>query len=74
MGKILKSSLEFSFRRNWPFCVLSQNCSKTLVLDKLNLKICKKIGKNLIETKFDFKIEEAFLYISVETLSNFRVF
>ena len=65
MGKILKTSLDFYFRRNRRFCDLRQIYSNSRDFRLLHLKISKKFRKGRTETTF-YAIEvEGCCYISV---------
>ena len=65
MGKILKTSLDFYFRRNRRFCDLRQIYANSGGFRLLHLKISKKFRKNRTETTF-YTIEvEGCCYISV---------
>ena len=52
MGKILKTSLDFYFRRNRRFCDLRQIYENSRGFRLLHLKISKKFKKDRIETTF----------------------
>ena len=64
MGKILKTSLDFSFRRNRRFCGLRQIYANSRGFRLLHLKIFKKLRKDRIETT-SYRIEvQGCCYIS----------
>ena len=67
MGKILKTSLDFYFRRNRRFCDLRQIYANSCGFRLLHLKIFKKLRKDRIETTSNSYISEvqAWFYISV---------
>ena len=52
MGKMLKTSLEFYFRRNRRFCDLRQLYANLRGFRLLHLKISKKFRKGRTETPF----------------------
>ena len=64
MGKTLKTSLDFYFRRNRRFCDLRQIYANLRGFRLLHLKISKKFRKDRIETSF-YTIEDYICYISV---------
>ena len=65
MGKILKTSLDFYFRRNRRFCDLRQIYANLRGFRLLHLKISKKFRKDRIETtSYRIKVEEC-CYISI---------
>ena len=65
MGKILKTSLDFYFRRNRRFCDLRQIYANLRGFSLFHLKISKKFRKDRIETT-SYRIEvEGCCYISI---------
>ena len=65
MGKILKTSLDFGFRRNRRFCDLKQIYANLRGFRLLHLRISTKFRKDRIETTF-YRIEvQVCCYISV---------
>ena len=65
MGKLLKTSLDFYFRRNQRFCDLRQIYANSRGFRLLHLKISKEFRKDRIETNFHIIEEEGCCYISV---------
>ena len=65
MGKILKTSLDFYFRRNRRFCDLRQIYANSRGFRLLHLKISKKFRKDRIETSFYIIEVEGCCYISI---------
>ena len=65
MGKILKTSLDFYFRRNRQFCDLRQIYANSCGFRLLHLKICKKFKKDRIETTSYIIEVEGCCYISI---------
>ena len=65
MGKILKTSLDFYFRRNWRFYDLRQIYANSRCFRLLHLKISKKFRKDPIETTFHIIEVVGSCYISV---------
>ena len=65
MGKILKTPLDFYFRRNRRFCDLRQIYANLRGFRLLHLKISKKFRKDRIKTT-SYRIEvEGCCYISI---------
>ena len=65
MGKILKTSLDFYFRRNRRFCDLRQIYANSRGFRLLHLKISKKFEKDQIETTSYIIEVEGCCYISI---------
>ena len=65
MGKILKTSLDFYFRRNRRFCDLRQIYANSRGFRLLPLKISKKFRKDRIESTFDTTEVEKCCYSSI---------
>ena len=65
MGKILKTSLDFYFRRNRRLCDLRQIYANSRGFRLLHLKISKKFRKDQIETTFYIIEVEGYCYISI---------
>ena len=65
MGKILKTSLDFYFRRNRRFCDLRQIYANSRGFRLLHLKISKKFKKDRIETTSYIIEVEGCCYISI---------
>ena len=65
MGKILKTSLDFSLRRNRRFCRLRQIYANSRGFRLLHLKIFKKLRKDRIETTSYISEKQACCYISI---------
>ena len=68
MGKILKTSLDFYFRRNRRFCDLRPIYANLRGFRLLPLKTSKKFRKDRIETSFRIIEEEGCCYISIYVL------
>ena len=65
MGKMLKTSLDFYFRRNRRFCDLRPSYAILRGFSLLHLKISKKFRKDRIKTT-SYRIEvEGCCYISI---------
>ena len=65
MGKILKTSLDFYFRRNRGFCDLRQIHANSRGFRLLHLKVSKNFRKDRIETNFYIIEVEGCCYISI---------
>ena len=68
MGKLLKTSLDFYFRRIRRFCDLRQIYANLCGFRLLHLKISKKFRKDRIETTFSTIEIEGCCYISIYLL------
>ena len=68
MEKILKTSLDFYFRRNRRFCDLRQIYANSRGFRLLNLKISKKFRKDRSKTTFYLIEVEGCCYISICSL------
>ena len=68
MGQILKTSLDFYFRRNRRFCDLRPIYANSRGFRLLHLKISKKFRKDRIETTFCISEVEGCCYISIYVL------
>ena len=64
-GKILKTSLDFYFRRNRRFCDLRQIYANSQDFKLLHLEISKKFRKDRIKTGFYIIEAEGCCYISI---------
>ena len=69
MGKILKISLDFYFRRNRRFCDLRPIYANSRGFRLLHFKISKKFRKHRIETTFCISEVEGCCYISIYVLN-----
>ena len=68
MAKMLKTPLDFYFRRNRRFCDLRQIYANSRGFRLLHLKISKKFGKDRIQTNFYVIEVKRYCYISVYSL------
>ena len=68
MGKILKTSLDFYFRRNRRFCDLRQIYANSRGFRLLHLRISKNFRKDQIETNSYIIEVEGYCYISIYVL------
>ena len=68
MGKVLKTSLDFYFRRNRRFCDLRQIYANSHGFRLLHFKISKKFRKDRIDTTFYIIELKGCCYISVSFL------
>ena len=68
MGKILKASLDFYFRRNRRFWDFRPIYSNSLCFRLLRLKISRNFRKDRIETTFCITEEQGCCYIAIYVL------